>query len=97
MPLTLRADHRSPRKDRFRIYSGRAPVGMMTRVPGGPKMGWFHWSIMAFHLQPDGIGPGAGMAETQEEAMAQLETCWQAWLAWAGLREMEPHERVRLP
>jgi hypothetical protein len=29
--------------------------------------------------------------------MADLAKRWRAWLDWAGLREIEPEERVELP
>jgi hypothetical protein len=37
------------------------------------------------------------MSPSQEEAMAEFATRWRLWLDWAGLRETEPDERVRLP
>jgi hypothetical protein len=97
MPLILkRSDHMDP-GDRFRVYSGKAVVGMLMRVPSGEKAGWWHWSITGFHVSPADLGPSAGLAPSQEEAMADFATRWRLWLEWAGLRESEPEERVRLP
>jgi hypothetical protein len=43
------------------------------------------------------LGPSAGMAPSQEEAMADFARRWRTGLDWAGLREREEAERVRLP
>ena len=67
------------------------------RVPQGEKAGGWHWSITGFFVAPDELGPSAGMSPSQEEAMADFAKRWRLWLEWAGLREIEPHERVRLP
>jgi hypothetical protein len=37
------------------------------------------------------------MSPSQEEAMADFAQCWRTWLEWAGLREKDAEERVRLP
>jgi hypothetical protein len=99
MPLILkRNDNHEPAiTDRFLAYSARAVVGTLMRVTSGEKQGWWHWSITGFHVSPIDLGPGAGMAETREEAMEEFAARWRLWLDWAGLREREPEERVRLP
>jgi hypothetical protein len=43
------------------------------------------------------LGPSSGFAPSQEEAMADFAKRWRIWLDWAGLREIAPEERVRLP
>jgi hypothetical protein len=67
------------------------------RVPSGEKQGWWHWSITGFFVSPEDLGPGAGMAESRDQAMEDFASRWRLWLDWAGLREREPEERVRLP
>ena len=37
------------------------------------------------------------MVPSQEEAMADFARRWRTWLEWAGLREREDEQRVRLP
>jgi hypothetical protein len=78
-------------------YSGKIVVGTVMSVPSGEKKDWWHWSITGFFVSPDDVGPSAGMSPSQEEAMADLAKRWRTWLDWAGLREREPEERVRLP
>jgi hypothetical protein len=67
------------------------------RVPSGEKAGWWHWSITGIHVSPTDLGPSTGMSPSQEEAIKDFATRWRLWLDWAGLRESEPDERVRLP
>jgi hypothetical protein len=97
MPLILESNDHLDANDRFRVLSGRAVVGMLMRVPNGEKAGWWHWSITGFFVSPTDLGPSAGMSQSQEEAMADFATRWRLWLDWAGLRESELEERVRLP
>jgi hypothetical protein len=72
-------------------------VGTLMRVPSGEKQGWWHWSITGFFVSPEDLGPGAGMAESRDQAMEDFASRWRLWLDWAGLRESELEERVRLP
>jgi hypothetical protein len=67
------------------------------RVPSGEKQGWWHWSITGFFVSSDDLGPSAGMPPSQEETMADFAQRWRTWLDWAGLRKIDPEERVRLP
>src|SRR5215207_2959573 len=97
MPLNLKRNEHGDGADRFLVYSGKAVVGTLMRVPTGEKQGWWHWSITGFHVSPSDLGPSAGMAETREQAMQEFASRWRAWLDWAGLREITPEERVRLP
>jgi hypothetical protein len=97
MPLILKRNEHSDGADRFLIYSGKAVVGTLMRVPSGEKQGWWHWSITGFFVSPDDLGPSAGMAPSQEEAIGDFAARLRLWLDWAGLRESEPDERVRLP
>ena len=76
--------------DRFLVYSSRAVVGTLMRVTTGVKQGWWHWSIMGFHVSPSDLGPGAGMSPSREQGMEEFANRWRLWLDWAGLREMEP-------
>jgi hypothetical protein len=91
MPLILKRNDRTPDPDRFVVYSGKAVVGTLMGIP------WWHWSITGFHVSPEDLGPSSGLAPSQEEAMADFAKRWRAWLDWAGLREIDPEERVRLP
>jgi hypothetical protein len=97
MPLVLKRNEHTDARDRFLVYSGKAVVGTLMRVPSGEKQGWWHWSITGFHASPTDLGPSAGMSPSQEEAMADFTKRWRAWPEWAGLRESEPEEQVRLP
>jgi hypothetical protein len=97
MPIILKRNEHSDGADRFRVYSGKAVVGTLMRVPSGEKQGWWHWSITGFHVSPTDLGPSAGMAETRERAMDEFAKRWRLWLGGAGLRERGPDERVRLP
>ena len=90
MVLILRRSSREDGVVRHLITSGGARVGTLTRVPSGPKKGWWHWSITGFHVEPLDLGPGAGMAETRERAMHDFAARWRLWLAWAELRETHP-------
>jgi len=83
--------------DRFIVYSGKAIVDTLMRVPSGEKQGWWHWSITGFHVSPSDLGPSAGMSPSREEAMEEFAARWRLWLDWAGLRERDHEERVRLP
>jgi hypothetical protein len=97
MALIRKRNDRIPDPDRFLVYSGKAVVGTSMRVPSGEKQGWWHWSITGFHVSPTDLGPGAGMSPSQEEGLADFARRWRTWLDWAGLREREEEERVRLP
>jgi hypothetical protein len=97
VPLILKRNDHADQGDRFRVYSGKAIVGMLMRVPSGEKQGWWYWSITGFFVSPEDLGPSAGMSPSQEEAMADFATRWRLWLDGAGLQESEPEERVRLP
>jgi hypothetical protein len=77
MPLILKRNDHSDQGDRFRVYSGKAVVGMLMRVPSGEKAGWWHWSITGFHVSPTDLGPSAGMSPSQEEAMTDFASRWR--------------------
>jgi hypothetical protein len=47
-------------------------------------------------MPPDVLGSRTGMGETRGHAMVNFVVRWRLWLEWAGLRESEPDERVRL-
>jgi hypothetical protein len=74
---------------RFLVYSGKAVVGRLMRVPTCEKQGWWPWSITGFHVSPADLGPSAGMSPSQDEAMADLANRWRTWLDWAGLGTRE--------
>jgi hypothetical protein len=57
VPLVLKRNDRSEAADRFLVYSGKAVVGTLMRVPSGEKQGWRHLSP-AF----TSLGPSAGMS-----------------------------------
>jgi hypothetical protein len=97
VPLILKRNEATADPDRFLVYSGKAVVGTLMRVPSGEKLGWWHWSITGFHVSLANLGPSAGMSPSQEEAMADFARRWRTWLEWAGLREREDEQRVRLP
>ena len=68
------------------------------RVPNGEKRGMLalvHHT--GFHISRTDLRPSAGMSPSQEEAMTDFAKRWRLWLDWAGLREREASERVRLP
>jgi hypothetical protein len=52
MPLILKRNNHTPEPDRFLVYSGKAAVGTLMRVPTGEKKDWWHWSITGFHVSP---------------------------------------------
>ncbi len=97
LPLILERNDHLDAGDRFRVVSGKAVVGMLMRVPSGEKAGWWHWSITSIFVSPEDFGPSAGMSPSRQEAMADFAKRWRLWLEWAGLREEQPEERVRLP
>jgi hypothetical protein len=97
MPLILQRNDQLEANDRFRVLSGKAVVGVLMRLPQGEKAGWWHWLITGFFVSPEDLGHATGMSPSQEEAMADFAKRWRLWLEWAGLREIEPQERVRLP
>jgi hypothetical protein len=53
LPLILKRNDQPDQGDRFRVYSGKAVVGTLMRVPTGEKAGWWHWSITGFPGKPD--------------------------------------------
>jgi hypothetical protein len=60
MPLILKRNDHKGQGDRFRVYSGKAVVGVLMRVPNGEKQGWWHWSITGFFVSPEDQGPFCG-------------------------------------
>ena len=72
-------------KDRldYTIYSGGWAVGRIYETRGGPEhLRWF-WSLTV-----NGPMTRSDRVATLEEAMAQFQKSWDAWKAWAGLREV---------
>jgi hypothetical protein len=50
MPIILRRSEHGDVADRFLVYSGKAVIGTLMRVPSGEKAGRWHWSITGFHV-----------------------------------------------
>ncbi len=62
MALVPKRNEHTDARDRFLVYSGKAVVSTLMRVPSGEKQGWWHWSIAGFHVSPRDLGPGDVMA-----------------------------------
>ena len=72
-------------KDRpdYTIYSGGWAVGRIYETRGGPDhLRWF-WSLTV-----DPPMARSDRVATLEEAKAQFQNSWDAWKAWAELREL---------
>jgi hypothetical protein len=85
MPLTFRRTSRKSEM-RFAVFSHELEIGTIYKelLSGNVPPSW------SWHLHVDGpqhITPSHGSAGTLDEAKAELERNWQAWLALAGLRE----------
>jgi hypothetical protein len=74
------------------VTSGDAWVGVITRIPNGPKQGQWLRSITGWIVDPAALGPATGIEETREEAMATFARRWRVWLSWSSLRETRPGE-----
>jgi hypothetical protein len=93
MTLRLRefADHAPdvgwPRNGtRYVVLSRNEVVGSILQVTGGPGGGHWTWSITILGGQDH---PRHGAERTREAAQAALATAWRAWLASAGLAEID--------
>jgi hypothetical protein len=71
----------------FKVASGDAWVGIITRIPNGPKQGQWLWSITGWIVEPVALGPTTGIEETLEKAMAAFARRWRVWLSWSDLKE----------
>ena len=97
MPLILKRNDHTDQGDRFRVYSGKAVVGMLMRVPNGEKAGWV---ALVYHRLPHlahDLGPTVGMSPSQDRPGRTFANRWRLQLDWAGLRDKDAEERVRLP
>jgi hypothetical protein len=88
VPLILKRNEATADPDRFLVYSGKAVVGTLMRVPSGEKLGWWHWSITGFHVSLANLGPSAGMSPSQEEGRRPGGLC-QAVANLAGVGGVE--------
>ena len=81
-PTGLGAGIDKDRQD-FTIYCGGWAVGRIYETRGGPDhLRWF-WSLT--------VNPPMARSDrvaTLEEAKAQFQNSWDAWKAWAELREL---------
>jgi hypothetical protein len=68
------------------IYSGKWAIGRIYGERGMPtEMAWY-WIFYGSVSRPADIRTN-GHAPTLEAAKNELATCWQKWLACAGLSE----------
>jgi hypothetical protein len=85
MPLTFR--DRGTSGTQLDICSHKAIVGFLWKAVlsvSASRQAQWHWT---WHAGPASGPEQHGTAETIDEAKAQIEDQWRAWLAAAGLRE----------
>lgn len=84
--FTQLQDH--PRETYF-ATSGALIVGRIDCISAGPGLEQWAWGM---NLDIGGLPfRRGGVAESQDEAIAQLDEAWADWKAWAGLRDAEPN------
>lgn len=83
--LTQLQDH--PRETYF-ATSGALIVGRIDCISAEPGAERWAWGM---NLDIGGLPfRRGGVADSQDEAVAQLGEAWADWKAWAGLRDAEP-------
>lgn len=83
--FTQLQDH--PRETYF-ATSGALIVGRIDCISVEPDTERWAWGM---NLDIGGLPfRRGGVADSQDEAIAQLDEAWADWKAWAGLRDAEP-------
>lgn len=74
---------------RFAVYSGELMIGLLNEMTRVPVAGQWIWALSGTRQHPPGFVRD-GNARTLDEARAAHAACWQAWVTWAGLEQVEP-------
>jgi hypothetical protein len=82
MALVFRPESDAPGDQR--VAHGEWEVGLIDRRFAGTDR--YIWHLNRVPGGPDGLRL-TGVADTFEEAEAELRKCWRQWLAWADLEE----------
>ena len=94
MSLTLsqNLEKHTPETPNFFAMSSNLKVG---RIYKRPETGWL-WALNGVYGGPKSMRI-AGMAATREQAQSELQTSWEAWMAWAGLQDANPPSQIPTP
>src|SRR5215471_10474272 len=92
MPLALHPNPASApvrRKTDHLVMSGQLEVGRIYKrdTPDKSESEWL-WAINGVQRAAPGIMRVAGIAQSFEQAKAELQENWEKWLAWANLQEI---------
>ena len=92
MALTMRRAGLSSGIDRDRadytVFCGEWNIGRIYERNGFPDEVRFFWSLHGVVLTRPPSTNTDGAAATLEEAKAQFQKSWDAWMTWAGLKEV---------
>ena len=72
----------------YNIFSGEWLIGRIYERNGFPDEVRFFWSLHGVVLTRPPSTNTDGAAATLEEAKAQFQKSWDAWMTWAGLKEV---------
>ena len=96
MSLTLSQSLEKHTPDFF-VLSSNLKVGRIYRQENAKRPGteWL-WALNGVYGGPKSMRI-AGMAATLEQAQSELQTSWEAWMAWAGLQDANPPSQMPAP
>jgi hypothetical protein len=77
----LRNEHR------LVVRSGELTVGVLARATHG-QAAWT-WFLTGLPRPDDPNFVWQGHADNEQEAVAAFKRCWQQWLGWAGLEQVD--------
>lgn len=69
------------------LISGELIVGRVLRDHSGPQAGRYSWSLTG--VPRASINNHHGIADTIEQAQAELMAAWRQWQAWAGMQDID--------
>jgi hypothetical protein len=72
---------------RLIVRSGELTVGVLARATHWPES--WAWFLTGLPRPHDPHFTWQGHADNEQEAFAAFERCWQQWLAWAGLEQVD--------
>jgi hypothetical protein len=66
----------------YAVFTGEGEIGRIYQTRGGPSLRWF-WS-----MNSNGPMTRSNRVASLEGAKVQFQKSWDAWKAWAKLKEL---------